>query len=113
VLEAAEVAGDTGNWRSFAGILYPNMMGALDTSSSAAVPTPPEPPTRLVMRAPQEDFTLDHFLFGQLLGLGSYSKVSCNSLLLFLSLSARLSLVAMYYATALIRLSRMRRKVIA
>ncbi|KAG0618371.1 hypothetical protein M758_4G058300 [Ceratodon purpureus] len=51
------------------------MMGAqLDTTSStAAGPSPSEPP--LVMRAPQEDFTADHFLFGNLLGLGSYSKV--------------------------------------
>lgn len=71
---------DTGNWRSFAGILFPNMMGAPAPDTPSAAPAPPEPqvPKRLAMRAPQEDFTSDHFLFGKLLGLGSYSKASCK-----------------------------------
>ncbi len=33
------------------------------------------PPPPLVMRAPQQALTPNHFVFGKLLGLGSYSKV--------------------------------------
>lgn len=54
------------------------MMGAMDPApTSAAAPQQQQPaaPTHLVMRAPQEDCSAQDFLYGRLLGLGSYSKV--------------------------------------
>ncbi len=41
-------------------------------------------PPPLVMRAPQQALTPNHFVFGKLLGLGSYSKVVLFFYTLFL-----------------------------